>query len=911
MSHQAPSITRLLVIALSFIPIFIAQAIGQNVSGNKPIAARTWDFESNLDDWKKTGDAFDNQPFDGTTVQTNEQQFKNIGGDYWKGIPYPLGQNGSRLILTSDRATGTLTSDTFTVPATASYFSFLIGGSSDIRNERLELQVRSTSRADALEVVRAAGEWITTTQSAHSQLQSISTRDNDDYVTVLAATGINGPDNSLLDLLRQESVLLPSFLRNRTARLRILDDSITGHINVDYIRVTEFAQPPLHAPAFGYADYHTHPMTNIGFGALKGVNLLWGCPGGRYEDYQRDEKLIAQDIPHCIKNHGGGWLGEVFINSAENRINLDHGWLALGWDLIRFKIFHHKHSGGPEFRNFPSFLSGTHHQMHITQIRRNYDGGLRLLVALAVHNQGAEYVSSKTKNGGVEPSKERDVVLQQVKSTRELAKLNDDWMEVAFSPDEARDIIRRNKLAVVLGIEVDRLGELFLNSTKDEAGAKSELDKLWNLGIRAMIPVHAVDNWIGGAAVFSDTYNGQNDFLNRSDANHTHLYNVRRKDLKNVPARFFHVEEGCPTGELGKCVLYRLKEKQNRVSLAHVFKNFVWLEEVDAPYSNDGFKGHRNVNGLSDYGRTYIGELMNRGIILDIAHMSEKSVADTFSLIVQRLPRRLNCAGFAGGTAPEECYKEAYPTISSHIFFRSQALLNEQTTDKDFRPSEYQLSDSDLEILRRVGGVVGPMVWELPLHVDGVQQPAPFKNDCAMSSKGFGYAFRYALEKMNRVGVGMATDFTFIPGTGPRFGDNACYAYKLAKDPNGERGLNPGFYNIKQYDGVKYEDWVSRRVNVRKDVEIKPYRMGERKNPFDFNVEGLAHYGMVPDLLQDLKNLKMPTEDFAVLFSSAEAYIQMWEKTWKVAGCDHKECQNKPPEIPAPEKPFCPLSKKH
>jgi hypothetical protein len=57
---------------------------------------------------------------------------------------------------------------------------------------------------------------------------------------------------------------------------------------------------------------------------------------------------------------------------------------------------------------------------------------------------------------------------------------------------------------------------------------------------------------------------------------------------------------------------------------------------------------------------------------------------------------------------------------------------------------------------------------------------------------------------------------------------------------------------------------------------------------FDINVDGVAHYGMLPDLLQDVANShSRPAEIgtyFQPLFSSAEEYIQMWEKAWRVAG---------------------------
>jgi hypothetical protein len=44
---------------------------------------------------------------------------------------------------------------------------------------------------------------------------------------------------------------------------------------------------------------------------------------------------------------------------------------------------------------------------------------------------------------------------------------------------------------------------------------------------------------------------------------------------------------------------------------------------------------------------------------------------------------------------------------------------------------------------------------------------------------------------------------------------------------------------------------------------------------FDINLDGLAHYGMLPDMLQDLKNVRLSLDGF---FRSAEAYIRVWER---------------------------------
>jgi hypothetical protein len=49
------------------------------------------------------------------------------------------------------------------------------------------------------------------------------------------------------------------------------------------------------------------------------------------------------------------------------------------------------------------------------------------------------------------------------------------------------------------------------------------------------------------------------------------------------------------------------------------------------------------------------------------------------------------------------------------------------------------------------------------------------------------------------------------------------------------------------------------------------------RRDFDINIDGVAHYGMFPDFLQDLKNVGLIEADMSVLLRSAEDYIQVWE----------------------------------
>ena len=55
---------------------------------------------------------------------------------------------------------------------------------------------------------------------------------------------------------------------------------------------------------------------------------------------------------------------------------------------------------------------------------------------------------------------------------------------------------------------------------------------------------------------------------------------------------------------------------------------------------------------------------------------------------------------------------------------------------------------------------------------------------------------------------------------------------------------------------------------------------------FDINIDGVAHYGMLPDFIQDMKNVGLTDEDLSPLFRSAKQYIRVWEK------CEHRRGQS-------------------
>ena len=102
-----------------------------------------FDFEHGIDDWKKTGTVFNNQPTYGDNpTARNRGQPANQQGNWWIGGAENRSSKSSPAGNTQgDGPQGTLTSPFFTI--TGKNISFLIGEGCDIKLVRAELVVGS------------------------------------------------------------------------------------------------------------------------------------------------------------------------------------------------------------------------------------------------------------------------------------------------------------------------------------------------------------------------------------------------------------------------------------------------------------------------------------------------------------------------------------------------------------------------------------------------------------------------------------------------------------------------------------------------------------------------------------------------------------------------------------------------
>jgi hypothetical protein len=70
-----------------------------------------------------------------------------------------------------------------------------------------------------------------------------------------------------------------------------------------------------------------------------------------------------------------------------------------------------------------------------------------------------------------------------------------------------------------------------------------------------------------------------------------------------------------------------------------------------------------------------------------------------------------------------------------------------------------------------------------------------------------------------------------------------------------------------------YRSWKAMTGN---NEPLRRHIVGVRD--WDVNLDGVAHYGMLPDFLQDVKNIGVKPSQLSVLFNSANDYIKTWEK---------------------------------
>jgi microsomal dipeptidase-like Zn-dependent dipeptidase len=219
----------------------------------------------------------------------------------------------------------------------------------------------------------------------------------------------------------------------------------------------------------------------------------------------------------------------------------------------------------------------------------------------------------------------------------------------------------------------------------------------------------------------------------------------------------------------------------------------------------------KNMRGLTSEGADLAREMMKRGMPIDIAHLSERGVDALYDVAKSA---------------------QYYPLYFSHGHFR-EIMNPELAKDEKTTPAEI------IRIVRKTGGMFGLRTAHDETR-DYVHASVP--NDCHGSSKSFAQAFEFGAKEL-KVGLALGSDFNgFMQQTRPRFGDLGACSAGFAEEAAAQRA----------------QQLASGRP------------LGT-----EFDEKGLAHVGLLPDLLDDLRGMGVDT---APITRSAERFLRMWER---------------------------------
>jgi microsomal dipeptidase-like Zn-dependent dipeptidase len=364
-----------------------------------------------------------------------------------------------------------------------------------------------------------------------------------------------------------------------------------------------------------------------------------------------------------------------------------------------------------------------------------------MVVSVAESNFLCNNTAFETRRYGCD---EMESVRRQVNATHAFVSRNSGWVGIATTPAQARTLIQQGKLALVLAVEVTQLFP--------SGDWLAQLDELRNMGVRSVQVVHHADNRFGGAAPIPKLMSAAKkvEFLSGG-------MDITRID--DIVCR-----DGW--GSSGKC---------------------------------DGTT-YLNERGLTAEGDGLVRAMMERGMLVDVAHLSRKSFNQVYQLARQR---------------------GNYPLLYSHAHMWNTVSSSEERHEKYIKPEEIQM-------LTNTGGMVGLRT--------GPEETVPYgsvSNSCQGSTRSFAQSLMYAVD--NGLTVGFGADLNgFTDQLRPRYRDSCSSDKTLINNAGG---------------------------------------------PTELQKKGLAHVGLLPQLMSELQSVGTPSQYLNHLNSSAENFLRLWERS--------------------------------
>jgi hypothetical protein len=393
------------------------------------------------------------------------------------------------------------------------------------------------------------------------------------------------------------------------------------------------------APVIGFAEVHAHMA--MGSEMSDGSGNVGPSAGGVMYGHAVNRYGVSHALGDCSQLHGD--------NGA-----LSPEWLILdGGDSPP----EHDTQGWPTFVDWPQRDSQLHQQMYWRWVERAWTAGLR---TMTVHGTNIEALCDIAKNSGNDKDADLQdtdctdmgVGVKQVQYLYDMEKYIDaqnggpgkGWFRIARDPAEARAFIAEGKLAVIPGLEFSNVfgckvtfnpdGSETSGCTKEQID--SEIERVWDLGVRQIFAYHDVDSALGGTGIFSSV-------LNYVGFTGTHGF------WKTYP---------CPDGGVGDTYFYDAGAEMESAPLFSQDDPITQaiLENGQGTLPVYGPGRQCNARGTTELGFYALAQMMKKGFVLDIDHAELSIKQDMLDLGKQLTPNypMLSAHGGHGGMTNDQ-----------------------------------------------------------------------------------------------------------------------------------------------------------------------------------------------------------------------------------------------------------------
>ncbi|MBB3059892.1 membrane dipeptidase [Microbulbifer rhizosphaerae] len=567
----------------------------------------------------------------------------------------------------------------------------------------------------------------------------------------------------------------------------------------------------------GFAELHSHLMAEYQFGG----SWFWGKNSGPMEQalarcdggLHTHDMAFWDDLPTPVPSHSHA---ATILGPATELFGDYHGLSEAGidnpikWDLSGGDVGIHlgKRRGfdnrkcryvyidriwgikvevpgtcpRPHFQGWPSWDTRAHQQMWEGWLKDAFEGGMKLMVVSIAESEMMCKLTPPHKRRF--PCGEMDSVRRQLQAFQTFVERNNDWLAVAKTPDEARNIIQvQNKLALVLSVEIT---DLF-----PSGDIEPQLQDFYDLGVRSIHLAHHANSRFAGVAPFSKLVN-KGGVLNEFN------------NMSGIPAILEVLEGLLGSNDILTVISQNIGIGSNFSRVTCTYKGNATGAKGDC----DG-RDYLNAKGLTSDGRKLVKAMMERRMLIDLAHSSRNTIKDVY----------------------EVSKRNSYPMFSSHVH------LADVVTDPKESFNEKYLTQPEIDMFVETGGMAG--VRTGPEKTRTVYSSGVL-NNCQGSSKSFAQSVAYAVD--HNLTIGFGADLNgFIEQMLPRYGaeEEACWGNNSDQDAQPQKP----WYERSQFDG-----------------------------------QGLAHIGLLPVLVNDLEEVGLNQQYIDHINSSAENFVQMWER---------------------------------